>query len=312
MPFGIFKRQDDKKKVEQGFQKTKEGWFERLAGIFDVPTITDDLWDELEEFLIAADVGVETTETLLGRVKERVRREGLTKADDAEDILMDEMEKLLSAPFREENGAAPVQGPWVVLVVGVNGTGKTTTIAKLARYYRQQGKNVVIAAADTFRAAAVEQLNIWGERVGATVVSHQSGADPGAVAFDAMQAARSRGADVLIVDTAGRLHTKSNLMEELKKIQRVIQRNDPTAPHQVLLVMDATTGQNGLSQARAFTEAVGVTGIALTKVDGTAKGGIVLSISHQLGLPILYVGTGEGMDDLAPFDPRDFVEAIFD
>ncbi len=311
MPFGIFKRQDDKQKVEQGLKKSKESWIGRLTKVFDVPNITDDLWDELEEILISADVGFDTTENLIERVKERVRKEGLHKADDAEDALMDEMIDILEAPGK--NGVEPSSnGPWIILVVGVNGTGKTTTIAKLARYFQQQGKSVVLAAGDTFRAAAVEQLGIWGQRVGATVISHQQGADPGAVVFDAIQAARSRGADIVIVDTAGRLHTKSNLMEELKKVHRVIQRLDPTAPHEILLVMDATTGQNGLPQARAFTEAVGVTGVALTKFDGTAKGGIVLSITDQLKLPVLYLGTGEGMDDLVAFDPQDFVEAVFD
>lgn len=310
MPFGFFKRQGDKQKVVQGLKKSKESWLGRLTKAFDVPTITDDLWDELEEILISADVGVDTTENLIGRVKERVRRGGLQKADDAEDALMDEMIDILETPHKD--GVEPSSKPWVILVVGVNGTGKTTTIAKLARYFQQQGKSVVLAAGDTFRAAAVEQLEIWGQRSGATVISHQQGADPGAVAFDAIQAARSRGADIVIVDTAGRLHTKSNLMEELKKVHRVIQRQDPTAPHEILLVMDATTGQNGVPQARAFTEAVGVTGVALTKVDGTAKGGIVLSITDQLKLPVLYLGTGEGMDDLVAFDPQDFVEAVFD
>ncbi len=310
MPFGFFKRQGDKQKVEQGLKKSKESWIGRLTTAFDVPTITDDLWDELEEILISADVGIDTTENLIGRVKERVRRGGLQKADDAEDALMDEMIDILETPRKD--GVEPSSKPWVILVVGVNGTGKTTTIAKLARYFQQQGKSVVLAAGDTFRAAAVEQLEIWGQRSGATVISHRQGADPGAVAFDAIQAARSRGADIVIVDTAGRLHTKSNLMEELKKVHRVIQRQDPTAPHEILLVMDATTGQNGVPQARAFTEAVGVTGVALTKVDGTAKGGIVLSITDQLKLPVLYLGTGEGMDDLVAFDPQDFVEAVFD
>ena len=311
MPFGIFKRQDDKQKVEQGLKRSKESWIGRLTNAFDVPSITEDLWEELEEILISADVGFDTTETLINRVKERIRKDNLHNADDVEDALMEEMIALLNAPRKDESRTSNNE-PWVILVVGVNGTGKTTTIAKLARYFQQQGKSVVLAAADTFRAAAVEQLDIWGKRVGATVISHQQGADPGAVTFDAIQAARSRGADIVIVDTAGRLHTKSNLMEELKKVNRVIQRQDLTAPHEVLLVLDATTGQNGLTQARAFTEAVGVTGVAIAKFDGTAKGGIVLSITDQLKLPVLYLGTGEGMDDLVAFDPRDFVEAVFD
>ncbi|MSQ14443.1 MAG: signal recognition particle-docking protein FtsY [Dehalococcoidia bacterium] len=311
MPFGFFKRQDDKQKVEHGLKRSKDSWIARLSNAFDVPAITDDLWDELEEILISADVGIDTTGTLIKRVKERIRKDNLQNADHAEDALMEEMIVILNAPLKNESQPSNNE-PWVILVVGVNGTGKTTTIAKLARYFQQQGKSVVLAAADTFRAAAVEQLDIWGKRVGATVISHQQGADPGAVTFDAIQAARSRSADVVIVDTAGRLHTKSNLMEELKKVNRVIQRLDPTAPHEVLLVLDATTGQNGLTQARAFTEAVGVTGVAIAKFDGTAKGGIVLSITDQLKLPVLYLGTGEGMDDLVAFDPRDFVEAVFD
>ena len=202
-------------------------------------------------------------------------------------------------------------GPAVILVVGVNGVGKTTTIAKLAHQLKGQGKRVILAAGDTFRAAAAEQLQLWGERIGIEVIAHQPGSDPGAVVFDSMQAAARRGADVLIIDTSGRIHTKFNLMEELKKVRRVVSKADPTAPHEVLLVLDATTGQNGLSQARHFTEAVGVTGVFLAKLDGTAKGGIVLAICHELKIPILYIGTGQGLDDWAPFDAEEFVEALF-
>jgi fused signal recognition particle receptor len=203
------------------------------------------------------------------------------------------------------------EGPYVVLVVGVNGVGKTTTIAKLTKFYRDQGKSVVIGAGDTFRAAAIDQLQIWGDRVGAPVIKHQLGADPGAVVFDAMEAARSRGADVLIIDTAGRLHTKTNLMEELRKVKRIISKQMPGAPHEVLLILDATTGQNGLMQAKAFLEAAEVTDVAVAKLDGTAKGGIVFSIARELALPIRYVGTGEKITDLAEFDPRQFVQALF-
>ena len=206
--------------------------------------------------------------------------------------------------------APPSASPLVILFVGVNGSGKTTSIAKLAHSYREQGERVVLAAADTFRAAAIDQLRVWGERAGAEVIAHQPGADPGAVVFDAIEAARRRQAGVVLIDTAGRLHTKYNLMEELKKIKRVASRHDPTAPHQVLLVLDATTGQNGLIQARHFTQAVEVSGIFLAKLDGTAKGGIVLAIAQELRIPILYIGTGEKLEDLAPFDPRAFAEAL--
>ena len=199
----------------------------------------------------------------------------------------------------------------VILVVGVNGAGKTTTIAKLANLYRDEGKSVVLAAADTFRAAAIEQLQLWGERAGAEVIAHKHGGDPAAVAFDALQAAQARGVDVVIVDSAGRLHTKGNLMEEMKKIGRVLARVDETAPHGVLLVLDATTGQNGLAQAREFTNVIGCTGIVLTKLDGTSKGGVVLAIAEQLNLPVRFIGTGEGMEDLAPFDPQEYVDALF-
>jgi len=254
-------------------------------------------------------VGVSTTAKLIERVQERAKRERMAEAAGVREALKEEMVGIL----RVGGGAVPASDvtPYVILVVGVNGTGKTTSIAKLAYRYKEQGKRVMLAAADTFRAAAIDQLEIWGQRVGAEVISHQPGADPGAVVFDTLQAAKSRGADVVIVDTAGRLHTKLNLMEELKKIRRVAARADVAAPHEVLLVLDATTGQNGLSQAQYFTEAVAVTGIFLAKLDGTAKGGIVLAICDQLGIPILYIGTGEGLEDMAPFDAREFVEALF-
>jgi len=217
----------------------------------------------------------------------------------------------VNAILGETSMALSSSGPTVILMVGVNGTGKTLSIAKLAYSLKEQGKKVIMAAADTFRAAAIDQLKILGQRVGAEVIAHQSGADPGAVVFDSLEAARSRGADVVIIDTAGRLHTKFNLMEELKKIKRVASGGDPDAPHEVILVLDATTGQNGLAQARYFTDAVGVTGIFLTKLDGTAKGGIVLAICDELKLPILFIGTGEEIDDMAPFDAQSFVEALF-
>jgi fused signal recognition particle receptor len=244
------------------------------------------------------------------RLRERVDTSHVRDANKAQQILREEM----VAALRPKNGDGRLNlAPGrlnVVLVVGVNGTGKTTTIAKLSRHLQGQGRRVALAAGDTFRAAAIDQLKIWGERAGVPVIAHQPGGDPGAVVFDAMQAAPARGADTLIVDTAGRIHTKFNLMEELKKVRRVVTKIDPEAPHEVLLVLDATTGQNALSQARHFTEAVNVTGLVIAKLDGTAKGGIVFAIAHELGIPIKFVGTGEHLDDLAEFDPEDFVNAL--
>lgn len=301
-------------KTQQGVKRTKEAWFSKITRLFDKSTYDDTLWVELEEALIAADVGVSTTTLLLERTRQRARSERALEAGQVKNILQEEMSALLQGNgtrVAESQAAGQViLKPLVILVIGVNGTGKTTSIAKLTHLLQRQGKRVLLAAADTFRAAAIDQLKIWGERMGAEVIAHQPGADPGAVAFDAMQAARSRDFDVLIIDTAGRLHTKTNLMEELKKISRVVSRNDPAAPHQVLLVLDATTGQNGLIQARYFTEAVGVSGIFLAKLDGTAKGGIVLAIARELQTPILFIGTGEGLEDMAPFDAAEFAEAL--
>ena len=276
-------------------------------GLFDRAAIDKEVWDELEELLISADVGVTTAEKLIGKVKERVSAEKLD-GSHVRAALQEEMVKLLDVPPRISTGL--IMPPKVYLVVGVNGSGKTTSIAKLALKMKNEGKSVLLAAADTFRAAAIDQLKKQGERVGVDVIAHQPGADPGAVVFDAYQAAKSRQVDILIIDTAGRLHTKFNLMEELKKIKRVATKLDSTAPHEVILVLDATTGQNGLSQARYFTEAVGVTGIILAKLDGTAKGGIVLAIGDELKVPIQLIGTGEGLEDLVPFDAKAFVEAL--
>jgi fused signal recognition particle receptor len=300
--FDIFK-----KKTEQALKRTKEAWFGKITSLFDRQTIEKELWDELEELLIAADTGVDTTEKLISRVKERVNKQKISDAHQVRTVLMEEMTLMLQVDgSRPESPASPR----VVLVIGVNGSGKTTSIAKLGYIYKRDGSKVILAAADTFRAAAIDQLKWWGERIGAEVVAHQPGADPGAVVFDAIQAAKTRGAQTVIVDTAGRLQTKFNLMEELKKIKRVVQRVDPTAPHETLLVLDANTGQNGVSQAKYFTEAVGITGIILTKLDSTAKGGIVLAICDQLKIPVRFIGTGETVEDLAPFDPKSFVEAI--
>lgn len=288
-------------------QRTRETWFGKAMSLFDRASIDDEVWEELEELLISADVGVATTTRLIDAVRERASEEKLDGAR-VRDFLKEEMVKILTVP-----SAAPadaVTPPEVVLVVGVNGSGKTTSIAKLAGKYKKEGRNVLLAAADTFRAAAIDQLKKQGERVGVDVIAHQPGADPGAVTYDALQAAKSRGADILIIDTAGRLHTKFNLMEELKKVRRVATKLDATAPHQVILVLDATTGQNGLTQARYFTEAVGVTGIFIAKLDGTAKGGIVLAICDELKIPIQLIGVGEGLDDMVAFNSEDFVEAL--
>ena len=303
-------------KTEAALARTRRSWFGRIAGILDRATIDDDLWLDIEEVLLGADVGVKTVDKVLGRVRERVEKEHVRDAPAVRELLKQELMAILAAvPFRGalwSDAAASPPRPGVILVVGVNGTGKTTSVAKLAHLYRREGEQVVVAAADTFRAAAIDQLRAWAERVGAQVVAHQEGSDPGAVAYDAVGAAQGRDAAVAIIDTAGRLHTKFNLMEELRKVRRVIERRDPTAPHEVLLVLDATTGQNALIQAQAFTEAVNVTAIALTKLDGTAKGGIVFAICDELGLPVRFVGTGEGEDDLSPFDAEAFVDALFE
>ncbi|MGH2502328.1 MAG: signal recognition particle-docking protein FtsY [Ktedonobacterales bacterium] len=278
--------------------------------------ITEDLWDELEETLISSDVGVQTTERLMNILRERVTAEQMTRGSELRAALKVELELLLGDPepliFSESSAIT------VLLFVGVNGVGKTTSIAKLANLLKKQKHRVMLAAGDTFRAAAVEQLKTWGERVGVPVIAHQQGvdpksvADPAAVVYDAMQAAQARGTDVLIVDTAGRLHTKVNLMDELKKIVRVLQKYDPEAPHEVLLVLDATTGQNGLAQAKQFVQDSGVSGVILTKLDGTARGGIVFAIASELGLPIKFIGTGERVGDIAPFNVEQFINALFD
>ena len=275
--------------------------------LFDRASIGKEVWEELEELLISADVGVATTAKLIDAVKQRASEEKLD-GSHVRSILKDEMIRILTVPSRLPNaGIAP---PRVYLVVGVNGSGKTTSIAKLAYKFKKDGQNVLLAAADTFRAAAIDQLKKQGERVGVDVIAHQPGADPGAVVYDALQAAKSRGVDILIIDTAGRLHTKFNLMEELKKVRRVAAKLDTAAPHEVILVLDATTGQNGLTQARYFTEAVGVTGIFIAKLDGTAKGGIVLAICDELKVPIQLIGIGEGLEDMVTFDAEEFVEAL--
>ena len=291
---------------QKALKNTRETWFGKAMSLFDRSSIDKEVWEELEELLISADVGITTTEKLINAVRERAALEKLD-GSSVRALLQGEMIKILNVPSKEADNIKP---PEVMLVVGVNGSGKTTSIAKLAYKLKQDGKKVLLAAADTFRAAAIDQLKKQGERVGVDVIAHQPGADPGAVVYDAFQAAQSRGVDILIIDTAGRLHTKFNLMEELKKVRRVAAKLDATAPHEVILVLDATTGQNGLTQARYFTEAVGVTGIYIAKLDGTAKGGIVLAICDELKVPIKLIGIGEGLEDMVPFNAKDFIEAL--
>jgi len=276
--------------------------------LFDRTGIGEEVWTELEELLILADVGVSTTEKLIERVKQRVAQEQISQGSLVRSALKAEMVNILKLTPQEAPNSASV--PKVILAVGVNGSGKTTSIAKLAYSSKKAGRKVILAAADTFRAAAIDQLKRLGEMAGVDVIAHQPGGDPGAVVYDALQAARNRQAQEVIIDTAGRLHTKFNLMEELKKIKRVAAKVDSTAPHEVILVLDATTGQNGLAQAIYFTQAVGVTSIFLAKLDSTAKGGIVLAICDELKIPIQFIGLGDGLDDVAPFEAEAFVEAL--
>jgi len=295
-------------KTEKALKRTRDTWFKRLTYLFDRTVIDETVWDELEELLISADVGVATTEKLIGQVRKRIAEERIDQGSMVRSILKSEMINILKIPVQEKPYSATL--PKVTLVVGVNGGGKTTSIAKLAYSLKNDSKRVILVAADTFRAAAIDQLQQLAEKAGVDVIAHQSGADPGAVVFDAMQAAQSRGAHELIIDTAGRLHTKFNLMEELKKVKRVATKFDDTAPHEVMLVLDANTGQNGLAQARHFTEAVGINSIFLTKLDGTAKGGIVLAICDELNVPIKFIGTGEKIEDMAAFDAGTFIELL--
>jgi fused signal recognition particle receptor len=299
---------DNPKKVEKALKPSRDSWFKRAMSLFDRPTVDEVVWEELEELLISADVGFSTTEKLLEQVRQRAKEEKLTQGSAVRDALQQEMVKMLT--IEVPSPPVPSSLPEVILVVGVNGSGKTTSIAKLAYKAKKEGRRVLLVAADTFRAAAIDQLKKLGREVSVDVVAHQPGADAGAVVFDALEAARSRQAQQVIIDTAGRLHTKFNLMEELKKIKRVAAKADAAAPHQVILVLDANTGQNGLTQAKHFTEAVGVTGIFLAKLDGTAKGGIVLAICDQLQLPIQFIGVGDELEDMAPFDAAAFVRAL--
>ena len=305
-------RHQGDERTARAVDKARRTWFGRMGALFRGPRLDDGLWDQLEELLISADVGVGPAQDLLERLRRRLREEGVTQPQDALDLLKGEMVAILTVGESARRLDVDVEdAPLVMLMVGVNGSGKTTSIAKLAHLYGLEGKRVLLAAADTFRAAAIDQLQAWGGRLGVDVIAHKPGADPGAVAFDCVQAAKARGADVAIIDTAGQLHTRRDLMDELKKIRRVVSGQVPEESQRVILTLDATTGQNGLLQARSFTEALQCDGVFLAKLDGTAKGGIVVAISDELKVPVLYIGTGEQPDDIATFNPREFVDALF-
>ena len=298
------------KKLASGLSKTRKSLSDGLNSVFNgFSKIDDDFYEELEEILIMSDIGVSVTEEILDNLREQVKENGIREPEECRHLLIDNIKAQMNVPddaYDFENA------PSVVLIVGVNGVGKTTSIGKLAHLYKSMGKKVVIAAADTFRAAAGEQLEKWAERSGVDMIGGQEGADPGSVVYDAVAASKSRGADILLCDTAGRLHNKKNLMEELKKLYRIIEREYPEAKTETLIVVDGTTGQNGLIQAREFSQVAPVTGVVLTKLDGTAKGGIAVAIQSELGIPVKFIGVGEGIDDLQKFDPDSFVEAMFD
>ncbi|KAA3662896.1 MAG: signal recognition particle-docking protein FtsY [Chloroflexi bacterium] len=298
------------KSIRESLNRTRQSVFGQIAGVLGAGDIDEETWEDLEALLVQADVGVPTTLDIVEKLQGRVRKEGLLKADQLVNALKEELRAILGEPppFAMEE---PRQLT-VVMVVGVNGSGKTTTIGKLSRRYLEQDRKVVLAAADTFRAAAIDQLKVWGERADVPVISGQPGGDPGATAYDGIRAARARGYDLLFIDTAGRLHTKFNLMRELEKVHSVCQKSVHQAPHEVLLVLDAPTGQNALVQATKFKESVNATGVILTKLDGTAKGGMVFAIYRELGLPVRFIGTGERIEDLAPFDADLFVDGLFE
>jgi fused signal recognition particle receptor len=296
-------------RLREGLRKTRDSLVEKIDAVFTGAPIDDATLDELEEALLASDLGPAAARSVMEAARSAIRRQGTTSVDAIRALLAAQVAELLVVP--EPESRQPVAPPRVTLFVGTNGSGKTTTIAKLAKRYRDAGETVLLAAGDTFRAAAIEQLQIWGKRIGADVIAHQPGADPSAVVFDACKAATARKVDRLLVDTAGRLHTKSNLMEELKKIHRIIARAIPGAPHETLLVLDATTGLNAVAQAREFHQAVTLSGIVVTKLDGTAKGGAVVGIARDLGVPVRFVGVGESAEDLQPFNPQEFAAALF-
>jgi fused signal recognition particle receptor len=299
-------------RLKRGLTKNRETWVQKIGSIFQNRRWDETSLDEMEESLIAADVGVNAVQ----KVMVTLRHQPPTGSEDAGLEMSSRLQGALVSMLRDSKPVPRREAlsvkPWVILFLGVNGVGKTTTIGKLAAQYRNTGKKVLLVAGDTFRAAAIEQLDVWGQRAGVDVIKHRPGADPSAVVFDGMQAAKSRGTDVLLIDTAGRLHTKVHLIEELKKIRRVIAREQPDAPHETFLVLDATTGQNGLQQARVFKEATDINGIVLTKLDGTAKGGVIISIQEELAIPVKYIGVGEDVEDLQPFDPERFVQALFE
>jgi len=312
--FGLFSR-DKKESLDKGLEKTKQSFLTKLARtIVGKSTVDDEVLDELEEVLITSDVGVETTLKIVGRIQERVSRDKVLGTGELNTILKEEIAYLLE---ENKSGSAEYvlpeghEGPYVIMVVGVNGVGKTTTIGKLAYQFKKAGKNVMLGAADTFRAAAVDQLIIWADRVGVPIVQQGMGADPASVAFDTLQSAKAQNADVVIIDTAGRLHNKVNLMNELGKIKRVMDKVIPNAPHEVLLVLDGSTGQNAFEQAKQFSIATDINALAITKLDGTAKGGVVIGISDQMKVPVKYIGVGEGIEDLQLFDRHEFVDSLF-
>ncbi len=320
MAFNIFKKKDKIKKepdnglfsrLKTGLSKTRQVLTTDINQLFvATKQIDENLFEELEELLVTSDLGMDITMEMMEQIRKKAKR--LNTADELKQVLKDELLALFPGLEEQDKGKKTLTKPHVIMMVGVNGTGKTTTLGKLAMKYTRQGKKVLIAAADTFRAAAIEQVEIWADRSGASIVKHKEGADPAAVAFDAVEASIARGVDIVLIDTAGRLHTQKNLMEELKKIKRSVNKKLNTAPHEVLLVLDATTGQNAISQAKIFHDAVGITQIALTKLDGTAKGGIVAAIASTMDLPITYIGVGESIEDLQDFDPQLFINALFD
>jgi len=312
--FGLFNKKK-KETLDQGLEKTKQNVFNKLArAVAGKSQVDDDVLDNLEEALISSDVGVDTTLKIIGRIEARVARDKYVSTSELHNILKDEIASLLTENKSEDNDNWDLptdHRPYVVLVVGVNGVGKTTTIGKLAYQFKAAGKKVYLGAADTFRAAAVEQISIWGERVGVPVVRQQMGSDPASVAFDTLQSAKANGADVVLIDTAGRLHNKVGLMNELKKIKDVMKKVEPSAPDEVLLVLDGSTGQNAFEQAKQFAAVTQITSLAVTKLDGTAKGGVVIGISDQLKVPVKYIGLGEKMEDLQLFNRREFVDSLF-
>jgi fused signal recognition particle receptor len=304
-------------KIKNGLTKTRNNLIDKISNLLNISkTIDESFFNDLEEILIGADVGVGMTSEVISRLKERVKIEKLSQPEELKFALKDELEKILKSSFDSQNfdpfSIPEDRKPFVIMIVGVNGVGKTTTVGKLAYNFKSRGKKVLIGAGDTFRAAANEQLEIWAKRVGVDIIQQQKGSDPGAVAFDTVKSALARDIDVVLIDTAGRLHTKTNLMEELKKVKRVIQKLIPRAPDEIWLVLDATIGQNSIQQARQFHQALGITGLIITKLDGTAKGGVVFAIANELKIPVKFIGVGESIDDLQPFDPESFIDALFE